>query len=203
MQEFVSWPGFQCENISFNIFAFSCNVVVWLVRRIGRVFCPGSRTPTTSSCQTAVPGAIPASTIRRSSRTVASIACPSWSARVLCWSPLERWRWPLCRYIYTALGDARHPHHFINHHFINLLALFQLLGVVCAFMLAKTIRQAKSQRLARRWQLQQNLGIYNKPTPLSPYSPPYVQLNDETKPRQATSNDDPHFTYLPNSPSVN
>lgn len=77
----------------------------------------------------------------------------------------------------------------------------QLLGVICAFMLAKTIRQAKSQRLARRWQLQQNLGIYNKPTPLTPYNPPYVQLNDETKPRNV--NNDPHFTYLPNSPSVN
>lgn len=101
-------------------------------------------------------------------------------------------------HIYSIGGCTSPP----PDHFINLLALFQLLGVVCAFMLAKTIRQAKSQRLARRWQLQQNLGIYNKPTPLSPYSPPYVQLNDETKPRQATSND-PHFTYLPNSPSVN
>lgn len=67
-------------------------------------------------------------------------------------------------------------------------------------MLAKTIRQAKSQRLARRWQLQQNLGIYNKPTPLSPYSPPYVALNDETKSPQQ---DEKNFTYLPNSPSVN
>lgn len=81
------------------------------------------------------------------------------------------------------------------------VAFVQLLGVFCAFMLAKTIRQAKSQRLARRWQLQQNLGIYNKPTPLSPYSPPYVALNDETKPKNV--NNDPHFTYLPNSPSVN
>lgn len=80
------------------------------------------------------------------------------------------------------------------------VSFVQLLGVVCAFMLAKTIRQAKSQRLARRWQLQQNLGIYNKPTPLSPYSPPYVQLNNENK---SAPSKDPHFTYLPSSPSVN
>ena len=83
------------------------------------------------------------------------------------------------------------------------VAFVQLLGVVCAFMLAKTIRQTKSQREARRWQLQQNLGIYNKPTPLSPYSPPYVSLNEDVARPTSNGKNDPHFTYLPNSPSVN
>lgn len=79
------------------------------------------------------------------------------------------------------------------------LQCLQLLGVICAFMLAKTIRQTKSQRLARRWQLQQNLGIYNKPNPLTNYSPPYTQLNTESK----SAKNDADFTYLPSSPSVN
>lgn len=35
----------------------------------------------------------------------------------------------------------------------------QILGVVSAFMLAKTIRRTKSLREARRWQLNQSLGI--------------------------------------------
>lgn len=35
----------------------------------------------------------------------------------------------------------------------------QILGVVSAFMLAKTIRRTKSLREARRWQMQQSLGI--------------------------------------------
>lgn len=76
------------------------------------------------------------------------------------------------------------------------------MGVICAFMLAKTIRQAKSQRLARRWQLQQSLGIYNKPTPPNPYSPPYTQLTVDNE-QQINTKNDPNFTYMPNSPSVN
>lgn len=39
------------------------------------------------------------------------------------------------------------------------VAFVQILGVVSAFMLAKTIRRTKSLREARRWQLHQSLGI--------------------------------------------
>jgi len=39
------------------------------------------------------------------------------------------------------------------------VALVQILGVICAFMLAKTIRRTKSLRAAKRWQLHQSLGI--------------------------------------------
>lgn len=44
------------------------------------------------------------------------------------------------------------------------VALVQILGVICAFMLAKSIRQAKSIREARRWQLQQPfVSLTNEP----------------------------------------
>jgi len=39
------------------------------------------------------------------------------------------------------------------------VAFVQILGVMCAFMLAKTIRRTKSLRAAKRWQLRQSLGI--------------------------------------------
>jgi len=39
------------------------------------------------------------------------------------------------------------------------VAFVQILGVICAFMLAKTIRRTKSLRAAKRWQLHQSLGI--------------------------------------------
>jgi len=39
------------------------------------------------------------------------------------------------------------------------VAFVQILGVMCAFMLAKTIRRTKSLRAAKRWQLHQSLGI--------------------------------------------
>lgn len=42
------------------------------------------------------------------------------------------------------------------HSFIFIL---KILGVFCAFMLAKSIRRTKSMRAARTWQLQQSLGI--------------------------------------------
>jgi len=38
-------------------------------------------------------------------------------------------------------------------------AFVQILGVICAFMLAKTIRRTKSLRAAKKWQLHQSLGI--------------------------------------------
>lgn len=43
------------------------------------------------------------------------------------------------------------------------VALVQILGVLCAFMLAKSIRQTKSLREARRWQLQQPFVSLNEP----------------------------------------
>jgi len=39
------------------------------------------------------------------------------------------------------------------------VAFVQILGVMCAFMLAKTIRRTKSLRAAKKWQLHQSLGI--------------------------------------------
>ncbi|KAJ6632653.1 CD63 antigen [Pseudolycoriella hygida] len=42
------------------------------------------------------------------------------------------------------------------------VAFVQILGVMCAFMLAKTIRRTKSLRAAKRWQLHQSLGIMNR-----------------------------------------
>uniref|UniRef100_A0A1L8DJK5 Tetraspanin n=2 Tax=Nyssomyia neivai TaxID=330878 RepID=A0A1L8DJK5_9DIPT len=79
------------------------------------------------------------------------------------------------------------------------VAFVQILGVICAFMLAKTIRRTKTQRALRQWQLQQSLGIYNKP--MNHYSPPYVQLNNTEKPKKDPDAQD--FIYQPNSPSVN
>uniref|UniRef100_A0A1B0D6J3 Tetraspanin n=1 Tax=Phlebotomus papatasi TaxID=29031 RepID=A0A1B0D6J3_PHLPP len=79
------------------------------------------------------------------------------------------------------------------------VAFVQILGVICAFMLAKTIRRTKTQRALRQWQLQQSLGIYNKP--INHYNPPYVQLNNSEKPKKDPDAQD--FIYQPNSPSVN
>jgi CD63 antigen len=44
------------------------------------------------------------------------------------------------------------------------VSLVQILGVICAFMLAKSIRQTKSLREARRWQIQQTFAIMSDPT---------------------------------------
>lgn len=71
------------------------------------------------------------------------------------------------------------------------VALVQLLGSICAFMLARTIRRTKSLRAARRWQLQQSLGIMTKP-----HNPSYTQME------KSETNADSEM-YLPNSPSVN
>ncbi|CAD7085757.1 unnamed protein product [Hermetia illucens] len=54
------------------------------------------------------------------------------------------------------------------------VAFVQLLGVVCAFMLAKTIRRTKSLRAARKWQLQHSLGL--DASGKSVYDPQYTQL---------------------------
>ncbi|XP_053696642.1 CD63 antigen-like [Sabethes cyaneus] len=71
------------------------------------------------------------------------------------------------------------------------VAFVQILGSICAFMLARTIRRTKSLRAARRWQLQQSLGIMTKL-----HDPPYTQMEKSAK------NADSEM-YLPNSPSVN
>lgn len=71
------------------------------------------------------------------------------------------------------------------------VAFVQILGSICAFMLARTIRRTKSLRAARRWQLQQSLGIMTKP-----HNPTYTQMEKSEK------NPDSEM-YLPNSPSVN
>lgn len=71
------------------------------------------------------------------------------------------------------------------------VAFVQILGSICAFMLARTIRRTKSLRAARRWQLQQSLGIMTKP-----HNPSYTQMEKSEKNADAEM-------YLPNSPSVN
>ncbi|XP_023172229.1 tetraspanin-7 [Drosophila hydei] len=82
------------------------------------------------------------------------------------------------------------------------VAFVQLLGVLCAFMLAKTLRRNKSIREARRWQLQQSLGVLisggKVGLPANSAMSGYQQLEN--------SNDlgthEP-YTYTPQSPSVN
>ncbi|EDV58308.1 CD63 antigen [Drosophila erecta] len=84
------------------------------------------------------------------------------------------------------------------------VAFVQLLGVLCAFMLAKTLRRNKSIREARRWQLQQSLGVLISGGKMGPPQNSavtgYQQLgNGEQGPHE------PHepYTYTPQSPSVN
>ncbi|XP_055641234.1 CD63 antigen-like [Toxorhynchites rutilus septentrionalis] len=71
------------------------------------------------------------------------------------------------------------------------VAFVQILGSICAFMLARTIRRTKSLRETRRWQLQQSLGIMTKP-----HDPSYTQMEN-------TEKDADSKMYSPNSPSVN
>ena len=84
----------------------------------------------------------------------------------------------------------------------STVAFVQFLGVICAFMLAKTIRRTKSIRAARQWQLQQGLGILTNPFGLSTAAtvggkqynpdPAYTQMEKSEK-----SND-----YIATSPSI-
>jgi len=77
------------------------------------------------------------------------------------------------------------------------VAFVQILGVLCAFMLAKTLRRNKSIREARRWQLQQSLGVLisggKMAPPMNSPMTGYTQLEKQGDP----------ITYTPNSPSVN
>ncbi|KAI8043782.1 tetraspanin-6 [Drosophila gunungcola] len=74
------------------------------------------------------------------------------------------------------------------------VAFVQLLGVLCAFMLAKTLRRNKSIREARRWQLQQSLGVLISGGKMAP------PQNSAVTGYQQLDNCD---TYTPQSPSVN
>ncbi|XP_017152527.1 tetraspanin-6 [Drosophila miranda] len=81
------------------------------------------------------------------------------------------------------------------------VAFVQLLGVLCAFMLAKTLRRNKSIREARRWQLQQSLGVLISGGKMGPPQNSavagYQQLGNG---EQGTHEP---YTYTPQSPSVN
>ncbi|XP_075149694.1 tetraspanin 29Fb [Haematobia irritans] len=82
------------------------------------------------------------------------------------------------------------------------VAFVQLLGALCAFMLAKTLRRNKSLREARRWQLQQSLGVLisggKMAPPMNSPMTGYTQLEKSEK----FLEHDP-IVYTPNSPSVN
>lgn len=80
----------------------------------------------------------------------------------------------------------------------------QLLGVICAFMLAKSIRRTKSIRAARRWQLQQSLGVLSNPFSNKAVDASGRQYNpnpDYTQMQKSEQLNEPS-TYLPTSPSV-
>ncbi|XP_053675304.1 CD63 antigen-like [Anopheles nili] len=68
------------------------------------------------------------------------------------------------------------------------VAFVQVLGAVCAFMLATAIRRAKTLRATRRWHLHQSLGIMTKPH--------YTGME------KSDGSVDPD-KYLPTCPSVN
>ncbi|XP_030240728.1 23 kDa integral membrane protein isoform X1 [Drosophila navojoa] len=82
------------------------------------------------------------------------------------------------------------------------VAFVQLLGVICAFMLAKTLRRNKSIREARRWQLQQSLGVLisggKVGLPANSAMSGYQQLENGNE----MGTHEP-YTYTPQSPSVN
>lgn len=81
------------------------------------------------------------------------------------------------------------------------VSFVQLLGVLCAFMLAKTLRRNKSIREARRWQLQQSLGVLISGGKMAPPQNSavtgYQQLGNGDQGSQEP------YTYTPQSPSVN
>lgn len=68
------------------------------------------------------------------------------------------------------------------------IAFVQFLGVICAFMLAKTIRRTKSIRETRRWQLQQSLGVLTNPFSFD------KQVVEESSGRQYDP--DPEYTQM-------
>jgi len=85
------------------------------------------------------------------------------------------------------------------------IAVVQFLGVICAFMLAKTIRRTKSIRETRRWQLQQSLGVLTNPFSFEKQMEANAagrQYDPEPEYTQMGTHNASANTYLPNSPSV-
>ena len=52
----------------------------------------------------------------------------------------------------------------------STVALIQAVGIMCAFMLAKAIRRAKSIRLTRQCQLKHSLGVFTRPHQTTAYA---------------------------------
>ncbi|KAH8418883.1 hypothetical protein KR222_009070 [Zaprionus bogoriensis] len=82
------------------------------------------------------------------------------------------------------------------------VAFVQLLGVLCAFMLAKTLRRNKSIREARRWQLQQSLGVLISGGKVGPPANSAVSGYQQLESNGEVGTHEP-YTYTPQSPSVN
>lgn len=82
------------------------------------------------------------------------------------------------------------------------VALVQFLGVVCAFMLAKTIRRTKSIRAARRWQLQQALGVMTNPFSFDKQMEANTGRQYDPDPEYTSMENNSTNTYSPTSPSV-
>ncbi|XP_073823204.1 tetraspanin 29Fb [Musca autumnalis] len=82
------------------------------------------------------------------------------------------------------------------------VAFVQLLGALCAFMLAKTLRRNKSIREARRWQLQQSLGVLISGGKMAPpMNSPMTGYTQLEKTERFFEHEP--INYTPNSPSVN
>lgn len=82
------------------------------------------------------------------------------------------------------------------------VAIVQFLGVVCAFMLAKTIRRTKSIRAARRWQLQEALGIMTNPFSFDKQMEANTGRQYDPDPEYTQMENNSTNTYSPTSPSV-
>jgi CD63 antigen len=83
------------------------------------------------------------------------------------------------------------------------VAVVQFLGVICAFMLAKTIRRTKSIREARRWQLQQALGVMTNPFSFDKQMEANTGRQYDPDPEYTSmEKNGAANTYSPTSPSV-
>lgn len=82
------------------------------------------------------------------------------------------------------------------------VAIVQFLGVICAFMLAKTIRRTKSIRAARRWQLQQALGVMTNPFSFDKQMEANTGRQYDPDPEYTSMEKNSTNSYLPSSPSV-
>lgn len=82
------------------------------------------------------------------------------------------------------------------------VAVVQFLGVICAFMLAKTIRRTKSIREARRWQLHQALGVMTNPFSFDKQMEVNTGRQYDPDPEYTQMEKNTPNTYSPTSPSV-